>query len=38
MWNTYPPILIQASFYLVVGFIVSFLVLLAIEGVKSKTG
>jgi hypothetical protein len=34
--ETYPPILLQACFYFVVGYIVSFLVSLLIEWIKSK--
>ncbi len=34
--ETYPPILVQAGLYLAVGYIVSFLVSLFIEWVKSK--
>lgn len=34
--ETYPPILFQACFYFVVGYIVSFLVSLLIEWIKSK--
>jgi len=34
--KTYPPIFVQASFYFVVGYIVSFLVYLIIEWFKLK--
>lgn len=34
--ETYPPILVQACLYFVVGYAVSFLVSLLIEWVKSK--
>lgn len=34
--ETYPPILVQASMYLIVGYIAAFLVYLFIEWVKSK--